>query len=99
MVGNMAAMSRITKKDLWQFIKFMLCNQTAWLADLGVFTLAYEAGGLHYIISKAISYTVGAFVSYTMNRKITFKTTANFVSLTLLKFILVNCVSLSLIHI
>lgn len=87
---------RITKRDFWQFIRFMLCNQTAWLADLGVFTLLYEAMGAHYIAAKALSYSVGALVSYTLNRKITFKTAQRFVSRTLAKFIAVNCISIAL---
>lgn len=87
---------RINKAEIWRFIKFMACNQTAWLADLGVFTLAYEVAEVHYILAKALSYTIGALVSYFLNRKVTFKTKRKFVSGTLAKFIAVNCVSISL---
>lgn len=84
------------KKEILQFIKFALCNQAAWLGDLGVFTLAYELGGAHYILAKACSYTTGACISYLMNRKITFQTKDRFLSKNLVKFILVNCLSISL---
>ncbi len=77
-------------------MKFSLCNQAAWLADLGVFTLAYQVLGVHYIFAKAMSYTTGAIVSYTMNRAFTFRTKKRFVSGTLGKFIVVNCLSISL---
>ncbi len=87
---------KIKKKEIVQFIKFAICNQTAWLGDLGVFTLAYEVGGLHYILAKALSYTTGAFISYLMNRKITFRAKDRFLSKKLLKFIAVNCLSISL---
>ena len=94
--GPFKSQMKIKKKEIVQFIKFAICNQTAWLGDLGVFTLAYEVGGLHYILAKALSYTTGAFISYLMNRKITFRAKDRFLSKKLLKFIAVNCLSISL---
>lgn len=87
---------RINKKEVWQFIKFTVCNQTAWLADVGIFALAYEVFGLYYIYSKALSYTVGALVSYMLNRYFTFRAQTRFLSKTLIKFIAVNCLSITL---
>lgn len=84
------------KQEIWKFIRFMLCNQTAWLVDVALFALGYQLIGLHYAIAKAISYTGGAVMSYTLNRKFTFHAQSRFVSGTLLRFIIVNCVSISL---
>lgn len=60
-----------------------------------MFSLLYEAAGVHYTLSKFCSYTVGALISYTMNRKVTFRAETQFISKTLLKFIAVNCLSVS----
>ena len=89
-------MRRITRADAIQFIKFMLCNQTAWLGDLAVFTLLYEVLSASYLLAKAVSYTVGAFISYALNRRFTFHKGAAFWSSTLFRFILVNAVSIGL---
>ena len=87
---------KIKKKEIIRLLKFMLCNQTAWLFDVGVFTLLYEVAGLYYILSKAISYTVGAIVSYLLNRKWTFNTNKSIISIKLPKFLAVNAVSITL---
>lgn len=96
MAAQLAGGIAMKKKELWRLIKFSLCNQTAWLADLGIFTLTYQVLGWYYIGAKALSYTIGAFVSYTMNRRITFRSGRRYVSGTLAKFIAVNCVSIAL---
>ena len=85
-----------SREDLKQFLKFMFCSQAAWLADCGVFALAHEVFALHYILCKVLSYTTGAIVSSSLNRKITFRSCESFISNTLLKFLLVNIVSIGL---
>lgn len=62
----------------------------------GVFALAHEVFALHYILCKVLSYTTGAIVSYSLNRKITFRSCESFISKTLLKFLIVNIVSIGL---
>ena len=87
---------KISRADIRQFFYFMVCSQIAWLADCGVFALTHEVFMLHYIFCKGLSYTTGAIVSYSLNRKITFAAVEKFVSKTLLKFLAVNIVSISL---
>jgi putative flippase GtrA len=89
---------KFTKTDFWQFIKFMLCNQAAWLADLLVFTLLYQVNAINYIASKAASYTAGAAVSYFLNRRFTFAIKSG-KHIELPKFVVVNsfAVALSLV--
>ena len=84
------------KEKIIRFLKFMVCNQSAWLVDIGVFALTYQLLGVHYVIGKALSYTSGAIVSYTLNRLITFRTNAKYISDKLYKFVIVNCVSITL---
>lgn len=86
----------LKNKELKKLIRFACCSTTAWLADFLIFTVMYQLLGVHYVLSKACSYSAGAFTSYTLNRKFTFHSNAGFVSLTLLKFAAVNCVSISL---
>ncbi len=79
---------KLKKAELWQFLKFMFCSQAAWLCDLAVFTILYQVSGVHEVLSKAASYTVGAVVSYLLNRKFTFIKSRG--KNTLVKFIIVN---------
>ncbi|MGI6664075.1 MAG: GtrA family protein [Christensenellaceae bacterium] len=60
------------KKTIRQLIKFILCSQAAWLADVAIFTLLYEVLALQYTIAKGVSYACGATVSFFLNRKFTF---------------------------
>lgn len=95
-LAHIIVVKKPSRRDFFQFLRFMFCSQLAWLADVSVFALCYECIKFHYIPSKAISYSIGAVVSYLMNRKLTFGTSSRIVSSALARFLLVNCAAITL---
>ena len=45
----------------------MLASQAAFWLDLGVLALLTEVGGLHYLVSAAISFLAGTTLSYVLS--------------------------------
>ena len=77
------------------FLKFSGCTFIAYLVDMGIFALGYEVFHWDYLAAKACSYLAGVITSYSLNRIVTFQAKSRYVSGTLLRFLGLNCVSLS----
>ena len=79
-----------------QLIKFGLVGFLNTAIDFGIFTLLTAVAGLGSTISHIISYTCGVLNSYLFNRTWTFKQKSKIHPMELIKFLLVNLVSLGL---
>ncbi|MFP4978090.1 GtrA family protein [Paenibacillus sp. CN-4] len=81
-----------------QFLKFNAVGLLNTLVDFAVFTLL-SAAGAGYAIAQVISYSAGTANSFILNKKVTFRDRqkadqASFDRMQLVKFILLNLVSL-----
>lgn len=77
------------------FLKFSIVGIINTVVDFGTFTLLYGVLQLHYLPSQAAAYTAGVLNSYIGNKLWTFKNRSRKIRPQLLKFLMVNAVSLS----
>jgi putative flippase GtrA len=81
------------KVHILQFVKFNLVGIMNTAVDFAVFTLLTFLG-MQYLIAQVISYSCGIVNSYLWNKFWTFQQKKGFSSAEVLKFIIVNIVSL-----
>lgn len=86
---------REVSRNLWQLGKFGMVGVANTLIDFGVFMLLHGKIGLVYSVSQVISYSCGMTNSYLWNKFWTFQSKKRVSLGEVVKFILVNLVSLS----
>lgn len=82
-----------SKNGLVQFIKFNLVGVVNTLVDFAVFTLLTFLG-VYYMVAQVISYSCGVVNSFIMNKYWTFGVKSTPQGLEVIKFIIVNIISL-----
>lgn len=87
-------MKLISKETFFQLVKFGLVGVLNTLVDVGVFALCNSVLGLHYTISKIISFSAGVLNSYAWNSRWTFKEQRRKTKKQFLQFVCVNILSL-----
>jgi len=84
-------------KHFFQFIKFSIVGVINTALDFGIFTLLnYFLGEELYRISQIVSYSCAVINSYYLNKSWTFQSGRNFNFIEIVKFLLVNLVSLGI---
>ena len=79
-----------------RFITFGIVGCINTLVDFSVFTLLGELAGWNTVASHVAGYCCGIFCSFMLNRGVTFKdTSAGFFRSRLLRFVAVNCATLT----
>lgn len=81
-------------KELMKFIKFMLIGVLNTFVDNGIFYLFISQSSMDKSIAKAISYLLAMVNSYVWNKYWTFREKSDHHAGQIVKFILVNLVSL-----
>jgi len=67
----------MSKKALWQAVKFTLFSVSAGIIQIGSFTLMNELLHLRYWPEYLISLVLSILWNFTLNRRYTFKSAAN----------------------
>ncbi|GAA0727688.1 GtrA family protein [Clostridium malenominatum] len=79
-----------------RFLKFSIVGGVNTLISLWIFYILNKLLGLNPLVSSAIGYICGMLNSYILNKKWTFKDTNSKPLLQLIKFSLVNAISLGI---
>ena len=85
----------LNRDEIKKFIKFSFTGAMNTIVDWSVFTVFYNFMGVDELISQVIGSGIAILNSYTINRLWTFKTREKFFSLSFLKFIVVNLISIA----
>ncbi len=81
------------QEHIIQFIKFNLVGVINTGVDIGIYAVLFHVG-VYYLVANVISYSCGVINSYLWNKFWTFKKKSAFSGAEILKFIVVNIVSL-----
>lgn len=84
-----------TKGELVKIIKFGITGGLNTAVDVAVYFILLNAFGINKYIAQPFGYIAGTLNSYIVNRKWTFNSSSKFFSPTLIKFIIVNAVALT----
>lgn len=91
---NKSVVSMKHKNIIVQFIKFNIVGLFNTAIDFGVFILLHSLG-VYFLIAQIISYSCGTLNSFIMNKYWTFSKTESAGLSEIVKFLLVNIISLN----
>lgn len=84
------------KQSVWEFVKFNIVGVANTLVDIGVFAVFHTLFGVYYMIAQVISYSCGVLNSFLLNKHWTFRQKTAVNSMLIIKFMLVNIISLGM---
>jgi len=86
----------LRRRHNWeQLVKFCVVGATGYAVNLVVFTLAFHALGLHYLVAAVCSFLVAVTNNYTWNRLWTFRGQRGHVGYQGLRFFVVSLLALA----